>query len=320
MYLAKILVILLLASSLQLSAQDQKLDSALKAFEDVEGSIEDGYLQIRISSRIKEQMHAYYELQNTLAASTPVEWERPIIELFIQSPWASQQRIGLLGGMGPLSDARIIDALGESIDENTLSSMSIHLLSLPPPRTMWQILRGGWNYGYHLQRFMRHNYQKYFLVSNAAHLNHSLISFFSGAHRVFHLPRYVANHMTHRHGIQDSPSLILSTDALRQAKLYQDLLRAKGMQALQLDDSDQGLVSAWIQTVKQGRLSATGKEEFSNFLSQMAEKYKVKSLLLACTELSIAYHYSVTPNSQQGFTIIDSEKLLLNAIQSALQQ
>ena len=98
----------------------------------------------------------YSSLQMRLASIINVESKRPTILLdIIDSEWREpMKRYGIVRGMGPLSDAALLTDVMRNLGDRN-ACVNISMLSIPPPRTCYEILVKGAVYLIRLRRFLR---------------------------------------------------------------------------------------------------------------------------------------------------------------------
>ncbi len=187
------------------------------------------------------QWSIYQEIQWRIAELIPDEEKRPTLLLTLsESPEPENESgIGILGGMGPLADAELIQALMNRLHAShkpvNWKRFAVHLLSAPPPRS-WQATTGrGLTYLHRIGAFATQGYQRYYLASNTAHIHitgfKSLVrgTWISGAprHSEFTVVDLVA-HAAQSIELSEPPLLVLSSKATYDARLYDHYLTQKG--------------------------------------------------------------------------------------------
>ena len=280
-----------------------------------------------ISSDHTRQIQYYQQLQQALADQIPVEYERPVFDIKVfygdADGLQAESTIGILGGIGPLSDASILSMIHAKLGAAEIhKNVAIHLYSLPPPRTSWQQLRGGILYGARLARFLTHGYRSYYLASNTAHVNLATISRITGKDRLKNLVQMVAARISREMPAlgQGDSVLILGTTQAWEAKLYDPYLDQEGIAYRFLQAPEQKQLQTQIDAIKRGSWSNADAQQLALWLQTLAEKYGVKTLLLACTELPLGLHSELASFASEGFLIVDTEQFFAESIAKDLMQ
>lgn len=274
--------------------------------------------KVKIDAKNLKEIKQYQKLQKIIAKKIPHEFDRPSIELFIH--WGDNlnsspdNTIGVLGGMGPLSDASLIEKV---IEESSLQKkenlLSIHLFSVPPPRKKIEILQGGIQYGYKLFDFFRKKYSSYFLFSNSAHINYDLIKKLSLEANIIHLPKMltatIKTKKKHKISI-----LILQTTKAWNSNLYENLLKSANILSTSPNKEEQIEVQRWINKIKRGEIGPNTPEHLKEFIINLAKKHKTNTILFGCTEIPFGLGSILTTFKKQNITIYNSEKIFSHIV------
>ncbi|MFK7824459.1 MAG: aspartate/glutamate racemase family protein [Oligoflexales bacterium] len=266
-----------------------------------------------------EKIKTYKKIQEEIAKQIPNEYDRPIIELKVFFNHKKQAlpniKIGILGGIGPLSDANIMEKLLERLESsNSDHRFMIHLLSMPPPRSLWEQIKGGLSYIGRLYNFGSLNYENYFLASNTAHLHHGKFSRLVKT-SVFHLPDAVL-HRIKQHPMlnKEAKILVLDTSQANKSRLYQDLFLEQGITFTNLNKLHREKLEHWITKIKASAISSQENRQFFLFISELCTHYQSKAIILACTEIPLALSDYIPRLIENGIEIVDSESILIEAI------
>lgn len=106
------------------------------------------------------------------------------------------------------------------------------------------------------------------------------------------------------HKLQNKKVLFLSTRLTKKSNIYMEFTKKNNIKFLYLDTIDQNKLDEIILEINGGVKNKIIKQKY---LKMIAAKYKVNSILLACTELSQLYFNSV------NLQIIDSLEALSEA-------
>lgn len=257
------------------------------------------------------EVDCYGELQNTIAACIPQESQRPTISLLIEDGSSADDKIsiGIIGGMGPLSDARIVNLIIEKLEFKKLTrSCRIHLLSAPPPRSAFEIVSRGFSYLRNLYQFISSPHQFVYLSSNSAHMYFYWINQM-GNNNLVDLTHDVADKVK---GITQNPYvLIIGTTAAKNANLYGKLFKERNVRYLYLSDEQQEIAQQEIDRAKSGLMH---ESKLYGIIKQVALENPVNVILLACTELSMVLESRREELDELGMMIIDSEQIFAEKI------
>ena len=266
---------------------------------------------------LPEDASYYQELQTEIASLIPLEENRPTIDLWIsRSPHPKQvpHSIGLSGGTGPLSDARfLLRLLNTLAPASSFSSrihwdqFAIHLLSAPPPRSFFKRLFP-WRYYLRMRNFAQSGHDEYFLVSNSAHRHSKMFRYLLGhsSFRLKDLVQSTANEIVQLLLPEGSTEiLILGTLQMWRDNIYEKALN-QTLDALSLKANspppriqveqiplrrDAVALDALIQQTKEGLNRSLPVE---NWIFDLIQKKDLSStqdnlvIVLACTEISLA--------------------------------
>lgn len=268
-----------------------------------------------------DQFDHYSILQSKIAKLICQESQRPSINLQLngkRSDDSAKNSCAIVGGMGPLSDARILSLIVEKLKEkNIADDCKINLLSAPPPRTFLEILCNSQSYLSNLYHFLNKNHSAVYLASNTAHLHFGFINAL-GKKNLVNLTHYIADKAKDS---VDIPSvLILGTKAAKKATLYENLFQERSINYLTINQEEQEIVQEEINKTKMGKLE-DGGEKLYDLICNVIQRQKnsVNLLLLACTELSIALESQKNKLEALGITILDSEELFAEKIANDIQ-
>ncbi|MCP3666456.1 MAG: aspartate/glutamate racemase family protein [Gammaproteobacteria bacterium] len=274
-----------------------------------------------ISQDYDFEIQSYQRLQKTLADKIPIEFERPVIDLKVfyglQTKPLAEKTIGILGGMGPLSDANLLSLIHQKIKPQASElNVSIHLFSLPPPRTRRQQFVGGILYGARLTKFLNHSYAAYYLASNTAHVNAESIEKISSNDNLQNLVDRVANYVKSVQGEleADDDVMILGTEQAWSKRLYDDYFDRKDVAFNRLNESQQKYLQASIDAIKKGQWNDINASNLESWVRHRAEEYNTLSILLSCTELPLGLHDQIGDLEHDGFTVFNTEKLFADFI------
>ena len=255
----------------------------------------------------------YVTLQHELARQVPQESKRPCIDLRIHGT-SSKSSVAILGGMGPLSDARILECVISRLKGNKMEG-DIHLLSAPPPRTFIEILTGLPSYLIQLRRFLHQDHHMVYLASNTAHIHYRFLNWL-GKNNIVDLTAYIADQA--KSATDDACVLILGTKKAHDELLYDSRLEQKGVRFISISFSQQLVVQEAIDKIKEGIKDDSDEKIYSLVEEIVRMRYRenkpVNILLIGCTELSILLEAKRKEIERLGLLILDSEKLFIEKI------
>ncbi|WP_422442116.1 MULTISPECIES: aspartate/glutamate racemase family protein [unclassified Endozoicomonas] len=258
------------------------------------------YCQQRISLEIEPDQISYYnDLQQTIAKLIPKESQRPTIDLHIVGKSArknncQRSQLGVLGGMGPLSDAKIVTrALDDFFTKGgDKDHLVMNLFSCPPPRTLWEVIASGSSFIDNIRTFAARRHRSYVIASNAAHAKCPTLKKL-GIKPLLHLVDQIASRIAKDQvPSKNTTTLVLETTQAYKNKLYSLTLRQQGVDSINLSQTDQKVLQQLIDHTKR-----TGGSDKQEELSSMIRQYvnserkagrEVGHVLLGCTELPMA--------------------------------
>lgn len=255
------------------------------------------YCQQRISLEIEPDQLSYYnDLQKIIATLIPKESHRPTIDLLIIGKSARQNngqqcQLGVLGGIGPLSDAKIATrALDDFVTKGgDKDYLRMNVLSCPPPRTVWEFLASGYSYIDNIRAFAARQHQSYAIASNTAHSYWSRLNKL-GMEPLLHLVDQVASRIAKEQGsTTNTTTLVLGTTPAYKDELYPLALKYHKVHSINLSESDQKDLQKLIDHTKKTG-GSDKKEELSSIIRQYVNNERdagreVGHVLLGCTEL-----------------------------------
>jgi len=301
--------------------------------------------KIALIDNFPPQYADYYKaLQEKIAEIVPVEAYRPLICLNIRGSNrgdSSPADIGMAGGMGPLSDATILENLvlqmsdTPSLNEQTRELIAMKMInfsgvmySMPPPRTFIEVVRSLPEY-LGLYKNIRETLPctSLHILSNTGHLIKSAWQndLFLGGKAlgcVYDMTAAVANEILKK-AKPNEPVLILGTKVAADKKLYQNLLESRGLTAIVPGNSKDyeepaDYLQKIIEEVKAGNVNKveesmngeTYGDKFIKFVIHYAKKTQCKSLLFSCTELPMLLHTKHPRHEETYFDLLHKEFIL----------
>lgn len=303
--------------------------------------------KIKLENFPASRWNYYMALQQKMAEKIPAESLRPTIHLQLRgkNQIGAQPTVGLLGGMGPLSDASALDMLiqkhlpmgtthpTDAQVEEALQNISIDLFSCPPPNN--HVLKNNVKFAKNLSRYVKRIYRffnhcpietKIFILCNTAHAHSAFYKRLSHS-RLFNLVDRVVEQI--RQDMTPATNvLILGTTKTANSKLYSGKLKAKNIVGYTPEKIDQERLQMLITQVKSGDNNHDASEKLIMFIDEQVEKRFKKTgqypthILLGCTELPLALHgklESLTDSyRQKGINIkfTNSEAIFVNEIRN----
>ncbi len=261
----------------------------------------------------------YSALQKKIAVLIPSEFQRPSLSLQVSGDEVipfSQSSCAILGGMGPLSDARILDLVVTKLKQrNLLDRCKITLLSAPPPRGFFEILWNMQSYLVKLYAFLNGDHHHVYLASNVAHSHFNFMNML-GRKNMVNLTRYVAD--VAESCIAHPRVLIIGTKLGAKEQLYEKLLQDRNIEYVSLSEAQQQIVQEEIEKTKSGHLYDCGDRLYKAIhdvvIKQSTDGNPINVLLLGCTELPIALESKKSELQNLGVFIVDSEQLFAEKI------
>lgn len=290
---------------------------------------------ITISSDHQEGARLYQAAQKLIAKKIPAEAERPAIDIrfYFGNPETvnPQESLGILGGIGVLSDANLIKLVMTKKSPEQLANLTgkmVHLFSLPPPRGLDSLktpqgARQGGLYLPRLSRFINRGYGKFYMASNTAHLNIAYLKSLKVTHdeAIQHLPeQLVAQVKAHKLATNNPESvLILGTTQAWEGGLYDQLLTAAEVPYTRLAQPQEQIgIQDWINRVKAAPLDHEEEAALKSYIEALAARYQTTSILLGCTELPLGIESYLSELRAQGYSIYDSEDIFAAIIAQQL--
>ncbi|MCX7342622.1 MAG: hypothetical protein NT128_00530 [Proteobacteria bacterium] len=251
------------------------------------------------------QFSHYVALQKKIAEIIPDESYRPTIDLTLTLANATPTKsIGLLGGMGPLSDCDILTRIMPSIENKVdWNRFAIHLLSAPPPRVFFAVFQG-LSYFYKVIDFTTQGHDRYYMLGNKAHLH---LKWFERAigctwlrsrslsttSQATDLVEFVIQETFKK----NAKSKVLILEALRsyRSQLYQHYLLKNGISTDDFYTQSQeeaAVIQDCISNVKAGNTDDAGKKISDLVIGKITQirtsGKEVNAVLCGCTEIPLA--------------------------------
>jgi aspartate/glutamate racemase len=270
-------------------------------------------------ANLLEASELYLKVQKLIADKIPSEYNRPVISLKLYSNHyhLNSKHIGILGEMGPLSDAHLLNKIIKNLRKSRVNSgYLIHLFSLPPPRKTSEQIIGGVKYFLRLRTFLNKNYKEYYLASNTAHLNFNIMKKIASSANIIYLPSLISNKV--KDSISDESVVVLGTTTAWKKKLYPKVLRALNVKTLNPISSEQKILQSWINRIKENYLIPSKAIELLDHVRSLAMRKNSKYILLACTELPLGLGDNIRVLENEGFTIFDTEDMFAEIIAESL--
>lgn len=261
----------------------------------------------------------YLQVQKILAEKVPSEYDRPVISLKLISGVNDSmgKRIGILGGMGPLSDAHLLNKIVRELEnKNVNRGYLIHLYSLPPPRKALEQITGGVKYALRLRKFLKRDYQEYYLASNTAHLNLNVMKKIASSANIIDLTKLVAQRI--KESELEGNIVILGTSGAWKKKLYPQLLNQVNVPNSMPIFSEQIILQSWIDKIKQDTFTSNDSLGLLDFVRSQTIRSNSKSILLACTEVPLGLGNSISLLEDEGFIVYDTEIIFSQVISTSL--
>lgn len=284
-----------------------------------------------------DKYHYYCTLQEEIASQIPEEHHRPIIDLRLRGSAAEgdDPGFGIIGGVGPLSDAAILDLSMQEL-QNTrdgLSKVKIDLYSSPPPRkaTRGHFAKNIINYVTGLKKFLvRPGITQFCITSNTAHLNLARLQKWSG-NKMVSLVEAVASEIE-KDPIQNKNVLVLGTIEGYRGNLYSNVLNKKQIDNSTFRDEDEAeTMQQIIDKVKRGENDVSNAHNLLAMLNirlqeAIDEGTPFTHVLLGCTELPLVL--SVPDSGVQAAVValketvkpVDSEAVFAGIIAKQVRQ
>ncbi len=275
------------------------------------------------------EVENYEELQILISQKIPTEGKRPTIKIaftYGDPKSKNAKSLGVVGGMGPLSDASLMKKVFEKVKEDKNASGTFYLMSSPPPRgkTLFG-KRNLVNYCKEMEKFLGSDkFDEYVLAGNTGHANKGAFEFLTkltaditkGAHKskLYNLTHKLAENLDKKDNI-----LLLQTTQAREKGLYQKIFKEKDVKFQQAPEKDQDKLQKFVDSAKRGSDTTEQKleliklynpelsedkdsldkivqgstfkeylaEKFSDYILSEAKKGGCKSIGLNCTDFQI---------------------------------
>lgn len=280
---------------------------------------------IQIKNFPPEQIHYYLALQHAIADRIPSEPLRPTIDLQIRGSNTndSQPALGIMGGMGPLSDAEIISGVvAAAYKAGQVSTLKIDLFSAPPPRTMGQKLKRGMKFLSNVSKFAtRENIQKIYMTSNTAHaseaawqkrLHNKLVNLVDCV-----VAREVSVKTNKVKGELPRLYVVLGTKEAYDKNLYPEKLKKNHLSFFPVFTDESVELQTIIDTAKAGHPEVV-KQRFVDLVIAKQKQSGATHALLGCTELPMISHL-LSPEELEALNLqlIDTEAIFIEEIYKA---
>lgn len=287
-------------------------------------------ITIKLENMPASKFEYYCHLQEEIAKLIPEECFRPTIDLQLRGDKVNEQQstFGILGGVGPLSDAEILKRVMEGMDPEAREKVKIDLLSKPPPRTTQQKVSRGLGYSLGVRSFgSRPGINKICVTSNTAHANLSALNTLC-QNKMISLADKVVDKIKEDEAQGPTRTLVLGTKEAYDKKLYPHLLENKQLQVKVVSPEDSLRLQDMINTTKGGqpRVVAMAFLDFINNEIQNAEiqDTPITHILLGCTELPmILANLPVERRHeflelQKKITFVDTEEIFADSIRKEI--
>ncbi len=269
-----------------------------------------------------DQAEYYVHLQQAMAKALPRESHRPSIDLEIVGSKVPRDgsafTLGILGGVGPISDSIITKQTVDKIRDSgfDLDKVSINVFSCPPPRRKRELLsKARWkSYLDNMRRFARRGkIQAYGIASNTAHVNIDFLKAIGFQHRMKNMVRKVCGDIKADSAPPASGVLVLGTTQGYDNNLYPDelnRLRVKGL-TVTTKRKQKNLQKIIDRTKRAGNDSE--KEVLYKFaeneIKELRKKQEVSHVLLGCTELPLALGHEYIKKLEENLNVkvVDTE-------------
>ena len=256
------------------------------------------YCQQCITLELSPGQASYYcDLQKAIAQRLPQESHRPTIDLTIKGSKVQAQgakfSLGVLGGVGPISDSVIVQQTFENLKPEEAEHIQVNVFSCPPPRTKSEMAKSLADYGLNMQRFSsRKELGAYVVASNTAHVNLKMLKDTMGfGDRMQNMVAEVAGQIQH-----DDPKgvLVLGTSMAYDKDMYPGQLEMREVTAVRVQPaSRQSELQKIIDRTKRSG-NDSERQKLYDFAVKQINEYKkqtgeeVTHVLLGCTELPMA--------------------------------
>ena len=271
------------------------------------------------------QVDYYSHLQRVVAQKLPQESHRPTIDLELVGSKVPKDgsafTLGVLGGVGPVSDSIITTQTIENLKQRgaDLDHVSLNVFSCPPPRKKRELVFDGKDYLANMKKFSRRgNIQTYAIASNTAHVNIDFLRTIGFQQRMKNMVRKVCGDIQ---AGQPRPEgvLVLGTTQGYEHNLYPGELKRYGVNGLTIASKKQ---QKTLQKIID-RTKRAGNDSEKDALYKFAEKqiqalrkkHKVSHVLLGCTELPLALGHAYIKKLEENLNVkvVDTEVEFANS-------
>lgn len=274
-------------------------------------------ITIRFNQFPPEKISYYLALQLEIAKQIPIEANRPTIDLRIRGENCKidSNCIGILGGMGPISDAEIMQSAIKKLSDTQMKKLKVDLFSAPPPRTAWQKFQRGIDYLSKVRSFVLRPYiHSVYLTSNTAHVNFSKWSS-RCENKLVNMIDIVVTKLTPK-----AHYLILGTKEAYNKKLYPNKLQAQHIPYSDVSLENSLVLQKIIDHAKANQLSLKDRQCLYQIIEICKlEKRNITHILLGCTELSLVLPNTKELQEKLGVIAVHTEDIFATIISEHLQ-
>ena len=285
----------------------------------VNGRQDLSFLTLRLAHFPPENIAYYLALQQQLAKTFPSEPYRPTIDLHIRGKDSDEGSdcIGILGGMGPLSDAEITQTAIGKLTGLQKNRLRMDLFSAPPPRSCWQKCKRGLDYLSRVRNFAsRPHIRTIYLTSNTAHADFSNWS------------RRCQGKLTNMvdgvvsilgSGITETHYLIFGTREAYTKRLYPDKLDNAGISYSEVSEEHSYVLQNLIDRAKSDTVTPNDQQLLHKIIKDYKGNHsKISHVLLGCTELRLVLPDSESLQKELGITVVQTDDLFATMISEGL--
>lgn len=292
---------------------------------------------LRVIADIRpKQVPQYVALQEALAQLLPDEFNRPTLMLTVRGAKRGSQHdvpdFGLLGGIGPLSDANMLQRFVK--DQADPDHIHLQLLSAPPPRPAERkqgtYLRHLHNYLGAMRAFFKLPHKRAALLSNTAHVNFKMLGAFFAPRNAINL---VEKNVLAIKALAPDRVLVLGTLEASKQALYPKAFKQHGIAyTMPVDEENkpslaaQRSMQAIIDQAKQGNREIAANI-LLNFIKAQVNTSQPSHIFLSCTELTLLADTKLRNGKSMADTLrtwldkhhpntklLDSESLMINTL------
>ncbi len=278
-----------------------------------------------------EKIGRYVVLQEIIAKMIPQESLRPTLDVLISRPDTEPSiRLGIVGGVGPVSDANITEKMIRIAQErgDNLDNVQIHLFSSPPPRSIIEKASRGLTYLNNLASFTKKDHDFLVLASNTAHCN--LTHFGHGGRmptsaEVINSVRHIVVDM---HKEEPGTVMVLGTTEAYKKNLYPGILNENNIPSAKPSETLQRQIQSLINRVKSADADRkTLSREIATLITRFYQQCehgepRPTHLILGCTELPLGLGEEMMKDleTKLGIRIVDTEKALARTFSLFLRE